>query len=58
MDQKTVQLNLDKDQCELIIKAIEAYLFATGDVMTYDEIQERRKYVVNPIYDQMPDELF
>ncbi len=53
-----IALSLTEEQCDLIIKAIEAYNFATVDVMGYDEIEYRRNKIIMPIYDQMPDGMF
>lgn len=58
MEDKKIVLSLTEEQCELIIKAIEAYNFATVDVMGYDEIEDRRYKIIMPIYDQMPDGMF
>ena len=57
MEDKIV-LSLTEEQCDLIIKSIEAYAFATNDVMGYDEIADRRNKIIKPIYDQMPDSMF
>ena len=53
-----IDLSLTEEQCDLIIKAIEAYAFATNDVMDYDEIAYRRNKIIMPIYAQMPDSMF
>lgn len=53
-----IDLSLTEEQCDLIIKAIEAYAFATNDVMGYGEIADRRNKIIKPIYDQMPDSMF
>ena len=57
MEDKIV-LSLTEEQCDLIIKAIEAYNYATTDVMGYDEIADRRNKIIKPIYVQMPDYMF
>ena len=49
---------LTESQCELIKKAIDAYEYTTSDVMSYDEIQSRRKDVIIPIYNQLPESVF
>ena len=56
-DQKYTVL-LTESQCELIKKALDAYEYVTSDVMSYDEIQDRKKNMIMPIYDQMPDSVF
>lgn len=55
---KLYQLTLNEEQCNLIIKAIDAYRYITCDVMSYDEIQDRQNKVIGPIFNQLPDELF
>ena len=52
------EITITKEQGDLIIKAIEAYEFATADVMTVQECYERQERIIRPIYDQMPDEWF
>ena len=51
-------IHLTEEQGDFVIKAIEAYVFAISDVTTYQETIDRRKKIIDPIYEQMPDEWF
>ena len=55
---KEYQLTLNEEQCDFIIRAIDSYRYTTSDVMSYDEIQHRQTTVIDPIFEQLPDELF
>ena len=51
-------IHLTEEQGDFVIKAIEAYVFAISDVTAYQETIDRRKKIIDPIYEQMPDEWF
>lgn len=51
-------LSLTEEQWIFIKKAIEAYEAVTDDVLTYDEIMDRRNNIIIPIFAQMPDSIF
>lgn len=55
---KEIVLKINEEQCDFIIKAIDSYRYTTSDVMSYDEIQYRQTTVIDPIFEQLPDELF
>lgn len=55
---KEIVLKINNEQCDFIIRAIDSYIYTTSDVMSYDEIQHRRTTVIDPIFEQLPDELF
>ena len=58
MDNKTYTVTLTAEQCDLIIKAVDAYQYITSDVMSYDEIYDRRVKVIQPLLYSFADELF
>ena len=58
MSEQEYIITLTESQCELIKKALDSYEYITSDVMSYDEIQERRKEIIMPIYDQLPESVF
>lgn len=51
-------LSLTEEQWIFIKKAIDAYESITNDVLTYDEIMDRRNNIILPIFTQMPDSIF
>lgn len=51
-------LSLTEEQWIFIKKAIDAYESITDDVLTYDEIMDRRNNIILPIFTQMPDSIF
>lgn len=55
---KEIVLKINEEQCDFIIRAIDSYRYTTSDVMSYDEIQYRQTTVIDPIFEQLPDELF
>ncbi len=55
---KEIVLKINNEQGDFIIKAIDSYRYTTNDVMSYDEIQHRQTTVIDPIFKQLPDELF
>jgi len=51
------ELTLTKEQAELIIKALDGYLYIVSDVLSYPETQHFFK-LKQAILDQFPDDLF
>ena len=55
---KPIKLELTEEQADLIKEAIDVYEYATANVISFDEHMYRRNNIINPIYNQLPDELF
>lgn len=53
-----IEIKLTKEQAEFINEAIDCYIFAISNVISYDEMCRIRSEIINPIYDQMPDIIF
>lgn len=51
------ELALNKEQAEMIIKAIDGYLYIVSDVLSYEETQHYFK-IKQAILDQLPKDLF
>lgn len=46
-------ITVTTEQCNLIINAVDAYQYITSDVMSYDEIWNRRVNVIQPLLDSI-----
>ena len=54
----TYTIKLTHEQCEFLVQAIDGYEYITTDVLTYGETYHRRKEIIDPIYAQMPEDVF